>query len=464
MRSKPKVGKRGLEYILKISMLALCLSAVLTVSGCATSVAMSEGQDFDGIMQAVKTDLFGAEEQDCRQISLVLPLREGFEPISDKYAYASLKDVSMQEAYKSLEESLFLISSEKNADGCYMMKHTIVPSELNSNEIYTVKEAVLSDHPEAFWLTGDYDIGHNLHDGNYITMYSKYSYDEIVEALKEVNVSTEQILMQIPDGADELTCELMIHDALVDMIVYDSDAAESVNYSGDAFNAYGALVDKKAVCSGYARAAKMLLNRVGIESRLVSGNSGGSGHMWNQVKINQQWYNLDITWNDSPAKDGIVYRRYNYFNITDQQLAADHELGKNFSELICEYTEENSYATVGLYNFDLEECTAVDANYYMMHAVYVTSTDAAGKKLITDKMKELSLTKGEMLYIRFDESISSQKANDWLSGKSHVLSGCMASANNFGKGARIDNCAFVPLGLSDKDVWKNVYAVRLVYV
>ena len=129
MKSKPKVGKRGLEYILKISMLALCLSAMLTASGCATSVAISDGQDFSGIMQAVRADLFGAEEQDCSQISFALPIRDGFEPITDKFAYASLTDVSMKEAYERLEESLFLISSEKNAAGYYMMRHTKMPSD-----------------------------------------------------------------------------------------------------------------------------------------------------------------------------------------------------------------------------------------------------------------------------------------------------------------------------------------------
>lgn len=467
MKSKPKDGRRIVEYTIRTFALMLCLSVMLTVPGCATSSAISEGQGFDAIMQAIKTDLFGEEEQECSQISFVLPVRDGFTPIEDKSAYNSLKDVALQEAYENIEESLFFVSSEKNENGFYVMKNTRLSSELDSNDIYMVKEAVLADHPEAFWVTGDYDIGNNFHDGNYITMYSQYSYDEIVAALEEINDAVEQIFSKIPDGASELERELIIHDALVDEISYDSEAAAEENDTAEAFNIYGTLVYKKAVCTGYARATKMLFNRVGIECRLVSGMSKNSGHMWNQVKIDGQWYNLDVTWDDSITDDGVLYSRYCYFNITDEQLATNHETGKNFSEMTCEYTEENTYTTVELYNFDLEECTATDANYYMMNAVYISAMDDDGIALITDKIKSASKTKDEIVYIRFDESIDSSTAETWLiknsDNKSSALGKSLVASNSSGAGSKIKTCSLVRLATSDEDMWAHLYAVRLIY-
>lgn len=467
MKSKPKDDGRRDRYIVRVFTLMLCLAVVFTASGCATSVAVSEGQDFGGIMQALKTDLFGAEERECSQISLVLPLREGFAPTEDKSAYDSLKDIALQEAYRDIEESLFFISSEKNDDGCYIMKSTRLSSELDSNEIYMVKEAVLADHPEIFWVTGDYEIGNNFHDGNYITLYSQYSYNEIVTALEEINDATEEVLSKIPDGASELERELIIHDALVDSISYDSEAASDDNTSIEAFGIYGALVGKKAVCSGYARAAKMLLNRVGIECRLVSGMSKNSGHMWNQVKIDGQWYNLDVTWDDPITNDDILYNRYSYFNITDEQLAVDHEAGEDFSNMTYEYTEDSHYVTAGLYNFDLEECSATEANYYMMNAVYISSMDENGISMITDKIKTVSKNKDEIFYLRFDESIASDAAETWLiknsGSKSSALGKSLVAYNNSGAGSKIKTCSLVRLAASDEDVWAHVYAVRLVY-
>lgn len=471
MKSNSKSGRQNLKdtvsLAFRITAVALCMVILLLTQGCATSDVIADGGSFDQIMQAVKTDLFGVVQDDCQRIQLALPMREGFLPISDRSAYESLDDPAMKEAYERIEESLFLITDEQDNYGRYIMRNTRLPSSLDSTKIYIAKEAVLTDHPEIFWITGSYTVGNNLHDGNYITLYSEYSYNEIIAAFDSINATTEEILAKIPDGASELDCELIIHDTLVDSISYDSEAAAEDNSSVKAFGIYGALADKKAVCSGYARAAKMLLNRVGIECRLVSGMSKNSGHMWNQVQIDGQWYNLDVTWDD-PITDGdVIYNRYSYFNITDEQIAVDHEPGKNFDEMTLENAEGEDYATTDLYNFDLEECTATDANYYMMYAVHITETNTKNNALITEKIKTLSRTKGEMFYIRFDESIASATAEKWLTknsgGKSSALGKSMVESNNSGTGSRIKTCSLVRLATSDNDVWAHVYAVRLVY-
>ncbi len=470
MKSNSKSGRKNLKGLvssaLRLVIAALCVSAMLMAQSCATSDTISDGGSFDEIVEAIKTDLFG-EEQETQHIQLALPVREGFEPISDRSSYASIKDPAMQEAYKSIKASIFLITDETDADGRYVMQHARIPSGLDSTQIYIAKEAVLSDYPEAFWITGDYTLGNNLHDGNYITLYSEYSYTQIVSAFDSINMATEEILAKIPDGAGELERELIIHDALVDSISYDSETAADVNASVQAFGIYGALAGKKAVCSGYARAAKLLLNRVGIECRLVSGMSKDTGHMWNQVKIDGQWYNLDITWDD-PITDGdVIYNKYSYFNITDEQINVDHSPGKNFDEMTLETVEGENYATADLYNFDLEECTATDANYYMLYAVHITATDTSNNALITERIKTLSRTKEEMFYIRFDESIDAETAEKWLTknsgGKSSALGKSMVKSNNSGVGARIKTCSLVRLATSDNGVWAHVYAVRLVY-
>ena len=466
-----KCGRKNLKYTvssaLRIAVAALCLSALMIMQGCATTEVIADGGSFGEIAEAVRTDLFGAEQEDTRQIQLALPAREGFEPVSDRFSYNALKTPEMREAYESIRKSIFLITPETDGSGRYIMKHARIPSSLDSTQIYIAKEAVLNDYPEAFWITGDYTVGNNLHDGNYITLYSEYSYEQIVSAFDLINAGTEEILAKIPDGANELERELIIHDALVDSIDYDSEAADDDNASVQAFSIYGALAHKKAVCSGYARAAKLLLNRVGIECRLVSGMSKDTGHMWNQVKIDGQWYNLDITWDD-PITDGdVVYNRYSYFNITDEQINVDHEPGRSFDEMTLETAESGDYATADLYNFDLEECTATDANYYMMYAVHITATDTSNNALITEKIKTLARIGEEMFYIRFDESIDSATAEKWLTknsgGKSSALGKSMVKSNNSGVGSRIKTCSLVRLATSENDVWSHVYAVRLIY-
>ena len=457
----------GRKKIIRIFAVAVCLFAALTLTGCATSEAISSGSGFGEIMNALKCDLFGLNDQNCTALTLTLPVREGFKPIGSKSAFASLKDETMKDAYKDIENAIYQISSERAENGCFELKYIRLKSSLEFDQIYIVKEAVLADHPEAFWVMGSYTVKNNFHDGNYLVLYSKYSATEIHSMFDELNSAIIPILSRIPDEATELARETIIHDAVVDTVAYDFEAAEADDSSHDAFNVYGALVRKKAVCTGYAGAMKMLLNLVGIECRTAVGMSKNAGHMWNQVRIDGDWYNLDVTWDDSSTDSDILYSRYNYFNITDERLAINHKTGADYSEMQCEYTDDEVYVTTELYNFDLEKCTATKDNYYEMYALHLSALDDAAVDVITQKFISIAKERKELIYIIFDDSINSEAAETWMSKNSgtkySALGRSLSAANKSGSTPKIKNCSLVRMSAGEDDIWKNLYAVRLIY-
>jgi hypothetical protein len=66
-----------------------------------------------------------------------------------------------------------------------------------------------------------------------------------------------------------------------------------------------------------------MLTMAGIPNRLVDGYTEGQSHLWNKVYVGGRWYNLDVTWDDPiPDKPGRV--RWQYYNLTDDQMAQDH--------------------------------------------------------------------------------------------------------------------------------------------
>ncbi|ENY69347.1 Hypothetical protein, predicted lipoprotein [Metamycoplasma auris 15026] len=70
--------------------------------------------------------------------------------------------------------------------------------------------------------------------------------------------------------------------------------------------AYSALIDKHTVCTGYAKGFKMLLDELGIQSRLIDGQSSrenAARHVWNLVEVDGEWYHLD------PTSDRVENRR-----------------------------------------------------------------------------------------------------------------------------------------------------------
>ncbi len=63
-------------------------------------------------------------------------------------------------------------------------------------------------------------------------------------------------------------------------------------------SAYGALINKKCVCQGYAEAYKLILDSIGIECAVICGKIRGSAeyHAWNVIRINGKAYHVDVTW------------------------------------------------------------------------------------------------------------------------------------------------------------------------
>ena len=104
--------------------------------------------------------------------------------------------------------------------------------------------------------------------------------------------------------------EQYAHDGLMLAAVYD--ASSPLGQS-----AYSALVHGKTVCAGYARAYQYLLQQLGIPCYYCTGYAG-EDHAWNIVKLDGDYYNVDVTWDDTdPAT-------YDYFNKSDAAYASTH--------------------------------------------------------------------------------------------------------------------------------------------
>lgn len=131
---------------------------------------------------------------------------------------------------------------------------------------------------------------------------------------------------------------------------------------GFAGTAYGALVSKYALCGGYARAFKVIMDEVGIPCVLIQGfaysgktvdglQAGMESHMWNAVEINGLWYGVDVTYNSSCG------------NINKYTLVGDDFLSVNhFSDgVISSSGFELKYPALRPLNYGVKE----DANGFI---------------------------------------------------------------------------------------------------
>ena len=132
-------------------------------------------------------------------------------------------------------------------------------------------------------------------------------------------------------GKTDLEKVTAIYAYLCDNVVYDENAT-------NCFTAYGALLDGRAVCQGYALAMMRLLNAAGLEEAdVVLGTSSEINHMWNVVYLDGEYFLLDATW-DSDSEEAC----YAYF-LKGSDDFANHTPTESYSVTLSADDHEKAY-------------------------------------------------------------------------------------------------------------------------
>lgn len=107
-----------------------------------------------------------------------------------------------------------------------------------------------------------------------------------------------------------------IHDYIITTTKYDKERSDNKVKKYKSDTAYGALIEHHAICGGYSDAMKLFLDRLGIENYKIASEN----HIWNLVKIHNEWLHLDLTWDDPITDTGEDVLEYDYFLITTEEL------------------------------------------------------------------------------------------------------------------------------------------------
>ncbi|MFJ8064794.1 DUF5050 domain-containing protein [Psychrobacillus sp. NPDC096426] len=185
-----------------------------------------------------------------------------------------------------------------------------------------------------------------------------------------------------------------IHDYIALSTAYDWDNYLNGTVPADSYTAYGSLIQGIAVCDGYAKAAQLLMNRLGIENYYVYGTANGGLHSWNLIKLNGTFYWMDITWDDpAPNQDGYV--RYSYFLITSDQLRKDH----TWEEGNWPIATSNTYS----YFNDFNKTVEFDGYYYYssqsdLDKLYKIAKNGSNKQKVNNVRAPYFAIYGDTIY------------------------------------------------------------------
>lgn len=193
------------------------------------------------------------------------------------------------------------------------------------DEISELYQRLKLADPELFFLADQQNYEYSpltqevkVFHPNYIEYDDGLTIPQRIEQLRQLRNS----IIQDWHGRGEYECSVLMNDYLVDTITYQPQAAYE-------HNLYGALVERQAVCDGYALAYKYLADGLGMDCVVITGSAyedkagyqqgmsqlqslnaqqimqwdSGYRHAWNAIQIDGHWYYTDVTYNDPVSLD-----------------------------------------------------------------------------------------------------------------------------------------------------------------
>lgn len=169
------------------------------------------------------------------------------------------------------------------------------------------------------------------HDASAYPAYSSSNnYSELTKSYSNVtedDINTINSILNsiIKPGMTETEKIRTVHNWIVCNTTYNDNYYDR----GDSFNHVSNLLNNKTgVCQGYSVTFYIFMKQMGIPCTLVMGKTDNVSHAWNAVKLDGNWYYIDVTWDDPvvngtsnyPGGDNISYEyllcTYNHISMT----------------------------------------------------------------------------------------------------------------------------------------------------
>lgn len=254
---------------------------------------------------------------------------------------------------------------------------------------------VINDNPDLFYVSSSVNYSYYRASGYIATVYPEYTMDATdIESAKVVfNNGVEKALSVVDDTMTDLQKALVIHDYICDKATYPYDAVDNDN--SNYHSAYGFFYDQKIVCAGYALAYSHLLHRLGIECEYVT--SSAMMHAWNIVKIDGEWYNVDLTFDDISFYNKNMNVRgamlHRCFMKSDKALYGEmgfyHYGGSTLDACDLSDTTYDTY----FWNDVNTNIYVLNGNYYYLDVNPTDKTDVLVKRTVDGKESKVGSTK-----------------------------------------------------------------------
>lgn len=269
----------------------------------------------------------------------------------DKYVYNTLDETS-----KKVYDELY--------EGIIEMESTIKVSTLDDKVLSDVTECIAADHGELFYVDGYSYTKTGLIGESGFKVAPNYTMKKSDrDAMQErIDAVVNSWLSEIPGNASDYEKSKWVYETLINRVDYVANAPDNQNI-------ISVFINGQTVCQGYSNAATYLFSKLGIQSFVVPGATETGLHAWNCVRLDNEYYLMDITWGNANYGEYSDANKvsYNMLNVTSQEMNRTHEVQAVFPMPDCHSINDNYFYQEGLYfdTFQREKMGMIIHNGYV---------------------------------------------------------------------------------------------------
>lgn len=176
------------------------------------------------------------------------------------------------------------------------------------------------------------NVGYSIYTVDFTNTGSKYQYPQALSMYKQTLREMEKLKEKIDDSMSDYEKFKTIHDFVSLNMEYDWKQYEADIYGYDyEWKYYPDVLSQffiggTGVCEDYSEIYSKLCDYFGLECWLIRGEVDGAygwdGHAWNIVKLDGNYYHVDVTWDDLDDGENDVY--YECFLVSDDEIKETH--------------------------------------------------------------------------------------------------------------------------------------------
>lgn len=309
-------------------------------------------------------------------------------------------EVSLTIDIADLDECLKYISFEKIDKILLMINNKVLIQnyasdlkKIKKSISITIKDVSYLDIEQAEFLKENLKIRFiNLLDFDDVLHYNGEKNCYLIDRYIKLRECINSFISLVPAHSTEIEKFLEIYKILAENITNDEFFDENIeNYNQlnaiKATNLENGLIEKQCNSAGLSEILKNCLACLNIESNIISGiyNNSENENSWNQVRIDNMWYNTDLALDSKELiNKNILRKKAKYCLLNDKDFYITHKR-KSGRVNFCKYTVNrraiNSFFRTGIFSTKVTKAYLYCAINSLKKMIYVNKT----KKLSTGK-------------------------------------------------------------------------------